>query len=170
MMASQHAQVRVAYANYFPQITLAGTIGYFSPDISHFLKWQSRFWSLGAQAVQTAFDGGRTDYLLTAAWAQFNAADAAYKQTVLAALEEVEDAISSITMLEYEAIKLAESVDAAKTTAKIASDRYFQGVTFYLDVMDSQRDELTAERSYIALQGQRYIATIQLIKALGGAW
>ena len=169
-MASQHALVRVAYANYFPTITLTGALGYSSPDLQHFLRWESRLWSLGASALQTVFDGGRTDYNLTAAWAQFNGADAAYKQQVLIAFQEVEDALSDIAMLAKQSEKLAESVEDAKTTAKISQDRYFQGVTFYLDVMDSQRDELTSERNYISLQGRRYAATIQLVKAIGGSW
>lgn len=168
--ASQHALVRVAYANFFPTITLTGTLGYSSPDLQHFLKWKSRLWSLGASALQTAFDGGRTDYNLMAAWAQFYAADAEYKQQVLQAFEEVEDALSDIQMLIKESEYLFESVRAAKTTAQIAQDRYFQGVTFYLDVMDSQRDELNSERDYISLQGRRYAATIQLVKAIGGTW
>jgi len=169
-MASQQSLVRVAYANYFPAITLTGVLGYSSPDLTHFLRWKSRFWSLGASALQTVFDAGRTDSQVAFAWASFNEADANYQQVVLNAFMEVENALNDIKMLAKESEWLAESVNAAQTTAQISSDRYYQGVTFYLDVMDSLRDELQAERTFIITQGDRFSATIQLIKALGGTW
>lgn len=169
-MASQHALVNVAYASFFPDVTITGILGFSSPDMKQFLSWHSRFWEIGAQAVQTIFDGGEKCSNLNLAWARFHEADQNYQQAVLVAFQEVEDALASIEWLYYRAQMLADAVEAAKTTYQIAWDRYIEGVTFYLDVTDSERDELTAEREWITVQGSRFSATIQLIKALGGSW
>lgn len=169
-MASEQAQVRVAYASFFPAFSITGALGFSSPDLDFFLKWKSRLWSAGTQAVQTVFDGGQKGSDLDLAWASFRESSRDYQQQVLVAFQEVEDALVSIEWLFKEAEKLALSVESAKTTYQIASDRYYHGVTFYLDVVDSERDELNTRRTLIDLQGLRYSATIQLIKALGGSW
>lgn len=169
-MAAEHALIRVAYASFFPSISITGALGFSSPDLGHFLKWKSRFWAIGADALQTVFDAGRKFSELDLAWARFNEADRTYQQQVLVAFQEVEDALTSIENLYKESEKLTLSVQSAKKTFQIFKDRYLQGVTFYLEVVDSERDELNAERRLIAVQGMRYTATIQLIKALGGSW
>lgn len=84
--------------------------------------------------------------------------------------QEVEDALASIEWLYYRTQMLTDAVQAAKITYQIAWDRYIEGVTFYLDVTDSERDELIAESELISAQGLRFSATIQLIKSLGGSW
>lgn len=168
--ASDQALIRVAYASFYPSISLTGVLGFSSPDLRHFLSWKSRLWGVGVNAAQMIFDGGRKESNLDLAWARFQEADREYQQIVLEAFQEVEDALSAIEWYYLAAQKLAESVSAATTTLDIASDRYFQGVTFYLDVVDSERDKLIAQRAYIAMQGLRFSATIHLIKALGGRW
>lgn len=168
--ASQQAQVRVAYAAFFPSFTLTGALGFSSPDLKHFLTWRSRWWEIGANVFQTVFDAGLRSSQLDYAIAVYAEADFAYKQHVLVAFQEVEDSLASIEWFYKEAEKLAISVKAATTTYKIAYDRYYQGVNFYLDVVDSERDQLNAERNYISVLGSRYIATIQFIKSIGGSW
>jgi multidrug efflux system outer membrane protein len=169
-MASRHAEVRQAYASYFPSFSLTGTVGYSSPDLKHFLKWKSRYWAYGGSAYEPIIDGGRINSYLALAWARFAEADFDYQNLVLVAFQEVEDALTSIEYLAKEAEKLAESVTASKKTYRVARDRYFAGLTFYLDVADAERDELEAERAYASAQGLRYSAVIHLIKALGGSW
>ena len=169
-MASEHAQVRVAYASYFPSFSLTGALGFSSPVLDLFLKRKSRLWSVGTQAVQTIFDGGELGSNLDLAWARFKEADRAYQQQVLVAFQEVEDALVSLEWLFKESEKIELSVKSAKATYQIASDRYYHGITFYLDVVDSERDELNTKQALIDLQGLRHTATIQLIKALGGSW
>lgn len=168
--ASDNAQVRVAYAAFFPSISLTGALGYSSPDLKHFLKWKSRYWELGGVMNQSLFDGGQRISNLELACAHFREADDEYQQQVLTALQEVEDALLNIEQYDKEAEKLDDSVTSAKTTYTIARDRYSQGVTFYLDVVDSERDLLNAQRSYLTVEGLQFTATIQLIKALGGMW
>ncbi|CCB85035.1 efflux transporter outer membrane subunit [Parachlamydia acanthamoebae] len=169
-MASAHALVKAAYASFFPSLELTGLVGYSSPALKYFLKHKSFWWMYGASMDQTVFDGFRKTDNLCLQWSTFKEIGYQYQQQVFVAFQEVENALSDIQQYaeEYESSKKA--VEWAKTTTKIARDRYFQGVTFYLDVMDSERDELSAEIIQNNLQGLRFVSTIQLINALGGSW
>lgn len=168
--ASQHAQIRAAYAAFLPSLSLTGALGFSSPDLKHFLSWRSRLWEVGASSIFTIMDGRRKLSDLQLEWARFNEADQEYQQTVLQAFQEVEDALTDIESYYKESDKLALSVKASTNTYKIVYDRYFQGLIFYLAVVDSERDQLNAERNYNTVMGLRYAAAIQLIKALGGSW
>lgn len=168
--ASQHARVRVAYASFLPSFSITGALGFSSPDLRHFLSWRSRLWEVGASALQTVIDGGRKISDLKLEWARFREADQNYQQQVLQAFQEVEDALTDVESFYKESEKLILSVNASSTTYKIVMDRYLQGLIFYLAVVDSERDMLNAQRNYNTVQGQRFSATIQLIKALGGSW
>lgn len=169
-LASQNASVGVAVADFYPSLQLTGSLGYLSPDFKHFMEWISRFWAMGANMDQTIFDGGRKSFNLELARARYGEAGEIYQQTVLTALQEVEDALASIEYFEKEQMTSGKSVEAAKTTYQISYDRYQKGVAIYLEVTDSQRDELSSERAYNLILGSRYTATIQLLKALGGNW
>jgi len=169
-IASQHALIGVAYAAFFPQISLTGTVGFLSPDIRYFLDWKSRLWSMGANAVQMIFDGGRDFSNLNAAWAAFCEASGTYQSLVLTALQEVEDSLLS---LEWQALQygsLQKSVQFAKLTTELSTERYLRGLVNYLDVVDSERAELEVELSAINVLTLRYISTVQLVKAIGGGW
>jgi outer membrane protein, multidrug efflux system len=169
-IASENALVRVAYASFFPSLILTGGLGFSSPDLKNFLKWKSRWWLIEASVNQTVYDAGRKCSNLELAWARFREADDDYQQQVLTAFQEVEDSLASLEQFAKEYQYLIKAVEAAKITYRISSDRYYEGVTFYLDVVDSERQELDNERTLISVLGQRYTATIQLIKALGGRW
>jgi multidrug efflux system outer membrane protein len=169
-MASQHAQIGVAYAGFFPAITLTGTWGYLSPDLKDFLKWRSRYWQYGANAAQFAYDADKRGSELDVAWSRFRQAEASYQQIVLTAFEEVEDALSDLDLEAKQYETLDKSVRAADTTVKLSTRRYTNGIVDYFDVIQSQRSDVTAKSSLINLLGLRYQATIQLIKSLGGSW
>lgn len=168
--ASDHALIKAAYADFLPSFSITGALGFSSPDLRHFLSWKSRLWDIGASSIFTIMDGGRKLSNLELQWGKFREADQNYQQGVLNAFQEVEDALTDVENFYKESEKLAESVKASSKTYKIVSDRYFQGVTFYLAVVDSERDMLNAERNYNSVLGFRYSALIQLIKALGGSW
>ena len=168
--AAEHAKIGVAYASFFPSFTLTGALGWSSPNLKDFLTWKSRLWVLGANANQVVFDGGALFANLAFAISKFREADEEYQQVVLVAFQDVEDALTELEGLSNQYADIEESIKAAKNINKIAFDRYNKGVAFYLDVVISERDELTAERTLIKLQGERYEATIELIKALGGSW
>lgn len=169
-MASQHALIGVAYAAFFPQISLTGALGFQSPDLRAFLTSRSRLWAIGASAAQMIFDGGRNSANLNAAWASFLETTGNYQNTVLVAFQEVEDSLSNIEWQAKQYENLQKSVESAKLTTKLSSERYFRGLVNYLDVVDSERAELEVEITAINLLGQRYLSTIQLIKAIGGGW
>lgn len=168
--ASEHALIGVAYASLFPSLTLTGSIGYLSPDLRQFLHWISRYWAMGANVGQTVFDGGRDFGNIEAAYARFRQADGTYQQKVLTAFQEVEDALNSLDLESKQADSLSQSVEAAKIAAELSMKRYKTGLTSYLQVVDSQRSLLDAQRNLATLQGVRYLSTIQLIKAFGGGW
>ena len=169
-MASSQRLVRAAYASFFPSLTLTAFDGYSSPIFKYFLTGLSRWWYYGENINQTIFDGGRKYSILQLESARFYEADGAYQQLVLTAFQEVEDALASIKYYAKEEESMKTSVVWAKKTYQISYDRYIKGVTFYLDVVDSERDELTSEILLNAVNGARFVSTIQLIKALGGGW
>lgn len=168
--AAENAQVAVAYASLFPSLTLTGALGYSSPDLSQFLKWISRLWAIGANGTQTVFDGGYQEGTLIEAGARFAEASFAYQQQVLVAFQEVENALSNLQYQSLQYESLAASAQSAKTRYRLSQQRYQRGLSNYLEVVDSEDSALTAELSLANIQGQRFISTVQLIKALGGNW
>ena len=169
-MASQHELIDAAYASFFPSLQLTGIFGFLSPEFKQFLSWKSRWWSIAAEADQNIYDGGERCSNLVAAWARFNEATGTYQQQVLTAFQEVEDALNNLEFQAKQAQSLKSSVESATTAFRLSSNRYRSGITNYIEVVINERQELTAEQSYLNLLGQRYIATVQLIKAIGGSW
>lgn len=168
--ASEHALIGVAYASYFPSLTLTGSLGYLSPDFTQFLKWISRYWALGASSNQVLFDGGHTSAEVAIAWARYREASATYRQQVLVAFQEVEDSLNSLNFQrnQYESLLQAESASA--TRSFLTRERYQKGLDNALQDIDARNANLNASLNRTYLLGQRYLSTIQLIKALGGRW
>lgn len=167
---AQHELINSAYASFLPSISLTGILGFSSPELKDFLKWKSRFWSYGTNIGQTVFDGGRKISDLEITYAQFNEASGSYQQQVLVAFQEVEDALAGIEWQFKQANSLKASYEASGKALALSNRRYTQGVANYLEVVVNHQTELTAHRSYINVVGQQYLSTVQLIKALGGAW
>lgn len=168
--AAEHAQIGVAYASLFPSLSLTGTLGYSSPDLSQFLKWISRLWTMGLNIGQTVFDGGFNEGNIIEALASFSEASYAYQKQVLIAFQDVENALNNLEFQAKQYESLSESVGAADKRYRLSSQRYQRGLSTYLEVTDSEENVLTAQLSLANLQGQRFISTVQLIKALGGSW
>lgn len=169
-MAQQNAEIGVAYASFFPALSLTGAIGYLSPDINQFLKWISRYWMVGAEASQMVYDGGRDASYLQAAYARFNQASGSYQQQVLIAFQEVENALKSIQQYAMQSKHLSEAVKASTRATKLSKSRYLQGVSIYLEVIENERLELQAKINWIHTLNFQYLSTIQLIKSIGGSW
>lgn len=169
-MASQFALIGVAYASFFPSIELTGTLGFLSPDIRQFLHWKSRLWSIGANMAQPIFDAGYNLANLKLSYAEFYESLHTYQKTVLTAFQEVEDALINVEMQSQEYGKYVESSALADKRIKLATSRYINGLSNYLDVLDSERTKIQTDTNRINLLGLRYVSTIQLIKALGGSW
>lgn len=169
-MASQHAQIDVAYASFLPSLSLTGTIGYQSPTLKDFMTWKSRYWQYGASGSQFVFDAGKRCSELAVAWARFWQTDDHYRQVVLTAFQEVEDSLNNLDLEAKQFDSLQRAVTAADLTLKSANRRYLNGIVAYYEVIESQRSDLTAKLNLLNVLDLRYQATIALIKALGGGW
>jgi outer membrane protein, multidrug efflux system len=170
LMAYQNAQVGVARSAFYPHITLSGSGGWQSRDLAPLFNAPSLFWSLGADALQPIFEGGRNRANLAAARAAYDQSVANYRQSVLTAFQEVEDGISNLGALSQALATQGAAVEDARRALAIANDRYVGGVTSYLDVITAQTTLLTSERLQTQLLGQQMLSSVYLVKALGGGW
>jgi outer membrane protein, multidrug efflux system len=174
-MAAANARIGVARAAYFPTIDLAPgfgvpSIGWESNALASLFTAPSRLWSLGLSASQTLFDAGKTRANVRFADADYMAAVANYRQTVLTAMEEVENGITGLGSLERAEIQANASVRSAQRAFDIASERYRGGVDTYLDVITAEQTLLTNQRQAVQIQGQQFTTAVFLVKALGGGW
>jgi outer membrane protein, multidrug efflux system len=174
-MAAANARIGVARAAYFPTIDLmpglgVPSIGWESNALASLFTAPSRLWSLGLSASQTLFDAGKTRANVRFADADYTAAVANYRQTVLTAMEEVENGITGLGSLERAEIQANASVRSAQRAFDIASERYKGGVDTYLDVITAEQTLLTNQRQAVQIQGQQFTTAVFLVKALGGGW
>ena len=169
-MAYQNAQVGIARAAFYPHITLSGSGGLQSKDLSKLFNAPSFFWSLGADAFEPIFQGGRNRANLAAARAAYDQSVANYRQSVLTAFQQVEDGISNLSTLSQALATQGAAVEDARRALAIANNRYVGGVTTYLDVINAQTTLLASERLETQLLGQQMVSSVYLVKALGGSW
>ena len=170
LMAYQNAQVGIAHSAFYPHITLSGSGGWQSRDLAPLLNAPSLFWSLGADALQPIFEGGRNRANLAAARSGYDQSVANYRQAVLTAFQQVEDGISNLSTLSQALATQGSAVEDARRALAIANNRYIGGVTSYLDVITAQTTLLTSERLETQLLGQQMVSSVYLVKALGGGW
>jgi NodT family efflux transporter outer membrane factor (OMF) lipoprotein len=174
-MAAANARIGVARAAYFPSIDLlpgigAPSAGWESNALATLFAAPSRLWSIGLSASQTLFDAGKTRANVRFADADYTAAVASYRQTVLTAMEEVENGITGLATLDRAERQATASVRSAQRAFDIATDRYKGGVDTYLDVITAQQTLLTNQRQAVQIQGQQFTTAVFLVKALGGGW
>lgn len=169
MLAAQ-TRVGVAKAAWFPSVALTATAGYASPDLSDVFKWSSRAWGIGALAALPLFDGGRREAGVQAATADLDATIARYREQVLVAFKDVEDALASLRLLAEQSEAQGRAVTAASRSTALSNVRYRTGYVSQLDLLDALRSELRNRRAALQVRSARYQATVALIRALGGAW
>ena len=169
-LASANARIGIAKAAFFPVVRLTGSGGFVSGDIESLFNWESRVWSLGPSVSLPIFAGGRNTANLNRARAVYEEAVAKYRQRVLVAFGDVENSLSGVQFLARQSAAQDRAVVAARRAAELAADRYRAGIVSFLDVVDANRGTLAAERAQAQLAGQKFIASVQLIKALGGGW
>ena len=170
LMAAANARIGVAKAAAFPVLTLTGSAGWQSAKLEHLITAGSEVWSMGPSLSVPLFAGGRNTANVKASRADHRQASAEYRRRVLVALQEVEDALAAIRLLAGQQDAQGGVVEASRHAATLSLDRYTQGLTSFLDVVDAERGRLDAERRTAQILGQRMAATILLIKALGGGW
>lgn len=168
--AAANAQIGVAKAAYFPNLTLSASGGFQSSSFANWLTVPNRIWSLGPALAATLFDGGARRAQSDQAIAGFDASVAAYKQTVLTGFQEVEDNLAALRILEQEATVQDETVKSARLAVELILNQYKSGLVNYTSVATVQATALSAERSALDIQNRRLSASVLLIKALGGGW
>jgi multidrug efflux system outer membrane protein len=169
-VAAATAQIGVAKTAYLPQISLTGLAGFGSVGIGSLFAWQNAIASLAASAVTPLFNGGRNRAGVDQATAVFRGSLAQYEKTVLTAYQEVEDQLAALRILSGEAQAEADAVADAARAEEIAMNRYTAGLVGYLDVLIAQTTLLANQRVAAQISGQRMVATVVLVKALGGGW
>jgi NodT family efflux transporter outer membrane factor (OMF) lipoprotein len=168
--AAANAQIGVAEAAFYPTITLSANGGYASSSIANLFSLPSRYWSVGAALAQTLFDAGLRQAQTDQAIAAYDANVATYRQTVLSAFQDVEDNLAALRYLEQEAAVQDEAVQASRESVTITLNQYRAGTANYLAVVVVQAAALNNERTAVTILGQRFAASVALIKALGGGW
>jgi NodT family efflux transporter outer membrane factor (OMF) lipoprotein len=169
-MAATHEQIGIAVAAYYPSLTLSAAGGFEATDIAKWFSLPSRFWSLGAALPEVVFEGGKRRAQVGMTKAQFDAAVANYRQTVLTAFQQVEDNLAALRVLAQEAIAVDQAVKAADDSLKIATYQYKAGTVNYLTVITAQATYLANEETAVNLLARRLTSSVLLIQALGGGW
>ena len=169
-VAAATAQIGVARTAYLPSISLTGFAGFESVNIGSLFSWQNGIASLAASALTPLFNGGRVRAGVDQARAAFRGSLAQYEKTVLTAYQEVEDQLAALRVLSGEAQSEADAVADARRAEEIAMNRYKTGLVGYIDVLTAQTTLLSNERVAAQITGQRMVATVVLVKALGGGW
>ncbi len=169
-LAAANARIGIARAAFFPQIRLTGAGGFESADFGLLFDAQSRFWEIGPSIHLPIFEGGRNVANLHATQARYEQALGRFRQQVLVAFQDVENALVDARTLSGEAEAQGRVAEAAQRTLDLSQQSYQKGAINFLDVLDAERTLLQTERTQAQLLGQRMLATVQLIKALGGDW
>ncbi len=169
-VASTNAQVGLAKTAYYPLVNIMGEGGFNSGMITTLLQGPSAIWSVGLSASMTIFDVGRRRALSDEAKAGYDSSVASYRETVLAAFQQVEDNLAALRILQQEADTQATAVQAAQHSLWLSTTRYEGGVTSYLEVITAQNAALSDEVTAVNILGRRMASAVLLIQALGGGW
>jgi NodT family efflux transporter outer membrane factor (OMF) lipoprotein len=169
-VAQSNAQIGVARAAFFPQLTLNGSIGYESTQLSQLIEAPNLFWSVGPSLAQILFDGGARRAAVMQAHAQNDAQAATYRQTVLAAFQSVEDNLAALRILSQELTQQHQAATAAKRFVQLSVVRFRNGVDSYVNVITAENAFLTAREAELQVKLRQLTASVSLINDLGGGW
>ncbi len=164
------AEVGVATANLYPQITLSGNVGGAAIDAGDLFDTANSFWSIGAGLTQPIFHGGALRAQRRAAIAAYDQAAAGYRQTVLNAFQDVADALRALDTDARTLRAEAAAETAAKASLDLTQRQFELGAVDYLALLVSQRDYAQVRIGRVAAQAQRYADTVALFQSLGGGW
>ena len=169
-MAAANAQIGVAYAAYYPSLTLSASGGQESSAIRNILDAASRFWSVGPALSETVYDGGLRRATVNQYIATYNADLAAYRQSVLTAFQQVEDYLAAVRIYSQQIVRQKEAVEHSETYLKLEQVRYDTGIDTYIDLANAQTTLYSNQQGLANLQVQETTASVELIQALGGGW
>lgn len=168
--AAANAQIGVARAAFFPVLSLTASGGQRSSVWADILSAPARFWTIGPALLAPLFDAGLRSAQKAQAIAAWDEAAASYRQTALAAFQEVEDQLATLRILAEQAVVQEQAVKAARISAELTLAQYRAGVANSLQVIVSNAALLAAERTALDLHSRRLTAAVVLIRALGGGW
>lgn len=169
-MAAANAKVGVAKLAIFPDFSLGGSLGYKSSKLSDLFNAPNFIWSVGPTLAATLFDGGLRHAQTKQALAAYDASAASYKQTVLSAIQEVEDNIASQALLSKEVNEQKQGLQAATRAENTTMNQYKAGMVGYLNVLTAQNTRLSAQNSVWSLMSKQYQTTVSLISSMGGSF
>ncbi|OQP35880.1 efflux transporter outer membrane subunit [Pantoea latae] len=167
---AQTANIGVSVAQLFPSLSLTGQLGVRNTDVSYLDNWSSHFYSVGPSLSIPVFQGGRLVSSVKLARAQQASAALDYRQTVLTALQDVENALVSYRADQARVTALDETTGSLQRAFDLASDSYRQGISTFIDVLDAQRQLAQAQEQATQARMQSALDLVALYKALGGGW
>lgn len=169
-MAAANAEIGIAYAAYYPTLSLSAEGGFESSSFKHLVDWPSRIWSVGPGLNETIYDAGLRRATVNQFVATYNADVASYRQTVLTAFQQVEDQLATVRILSQQIIQQQAAEQSAQRFVELEMARYETGVDPYIDVVTAQTTLLNDQQSLTNLRIQEMTASVSLIEALGGGW
>lgn len=173
-MEAANQRIGAARAAFFPNLMLTASQGVESASLGSLFQWSARSWALGQVGGSLLslplLNNGRDKAAVDKAHAAYDESIAAYRQQVLVAFKDVEDALTDQTLLRRQAEQSGTAAAETRRATELTQKRYDLGDVDYFNVVESQRISLAAERAAVQVRGQRYVAAISLIRALGGGW
>jgi len=169
-MASANAEIGIADAAYYPDLTLSATGGFESSTFKHLFDWPSRFWSLGPSVSETIYDGGLRRATIHQYVAIYNADLANYRQTVLTAFQQVEDYLAQVRILSQQIQQQRQAVASDQAALDLEMTRYQTGLDPYIDVVTLQTTLLNGQQTLANLQIEQMTGAVALVGSLGGGW
>lgn len=167
-MQQQNALIGVAQAAWYPSLTLTGEAGY--SGLGKLFSASNAIWSLAASASETLIDGGARSADVAAARAGYDQSVANYRQTVLAAFQDVEDELSTLRVLGDQAVAQDEALRLARQAETVARNEYQAGTVDYTTVVTAQATALSNAQTALQVRRDRLLASASLIRAVGGGW
>ena len=169
-MAAANAQIGVAEAAYYPDLTISGAFGYAGAAAGSLISAPNLLWSVGGELVGTLFDGGSRRAKADEARALWDQSVALYRQTVLTAFQQVEDQLAAGRILREQAVLQAQAQAAADDAERVALNQYQAGISTYTTVIVAQNTATANRITVLQVESDRLIAAVSLIAALGGGW
>jgi NodT family efflux transporter outer membrane factor (OMF) lipoprotein len=165
-----NARIGIQTAAYYPDLTLTGEGGFEGPQFDKLLTAPFRFWTIGANAADSLLDWGQRHDLVLSAKGAYDASAANYRQTVLTALQQVEDNLAGLRILKDEKQVQDAAVSEAAQAAQIALNEYNAGTVDFTTVAAAQVTELTNRETELGIVQSQLSSSVALIQALGGGW
>jgi multidrug efflux system outer membrane protein len=169
-LIAANANIGVAKAAFFPQLSLTGQFGAQSTALTSFLQGPATVWSLAGEALQPLYAGGAIRSAYNLAWAQRNEAELTYKQTVQNAFGDVANSLVGYNQSRLYRMKIEEQTNTYRETARLANVRFAGGVTSFLEVLVTQQQYFTSELLLAQAWNSEMQNYVQLYQSLGGGW